>query len=105
MAGLDERKGTKLMDNSTLIEGAEVVETPFKKFLQWAQRATRSRKTRRLRVRESLSLGERRFLAVVEFDSQEFLVGGTGSSLALLARLHDGMILPETPQPAQAPLV
>lgn len=71
----------------------------FRAFFLWAQRALRTRKTRRLRVCESLSLGERRFVAVIEFDSQEFLVGGTGTSLALLARLQDGMILPETPAP------
>lgn len=90
------------MESITEIHSTAVLETNFKKFLQWAQRALRSRKTRRLRVRESLSLGERRFLAVIEFDSQEFLVGGTGSSLALLARMQDGTILPETPVPAQA---
>lgn len=46
------------------------------------------RREKRLRLRETLSLGERRFLAVVEFDQQEFLVGGTGSSLALLTRVE-----------------
>jgi flagellar biogenesis protein FliO len=95
------RKGAKSMESNTPIQGPEGSETAFRKFFQWAQRTMRTRKTRRLRVRESLSLGERRFLAVIEFDSQEFLVGGTGSSLALLARLHDGMILPETSQPTQ----
>ena len=42
---------------------------------------------RRLRLSETLSLGEKRFLAVVQFQQQEFLVGGTGSSIALLAKL------------------
>ena len=48
---------------------------------------------RRLRLSETLSLGEKRFLAVVQFQQQEFLVGGTGSSIALLAKLHG----PEAP--------
>jgi len=47
----------------------------------------RRRSSRRLRLQETLSLGEKRFLAVVQFQQQEFLVGGTGNSIALLARL------------------
>jgi flagellar biogenesis protein FliO len=48
------------------------------------------RRPRRLRLCESLPLGERRFVAVVEFDQARFLVGGTPSSLVLLSRLADG---------------
>jgi flagellar biogenesis protein FliO len=44
---------------------------------------------RRLRLCESLPLGDRRFVAVVEFDSARFLVGGTPSSLVLLSQLAD----------------
>ena len=51
------------------------------------------RSARRLRLSETLSLGEKRFLAVVQFQQQEFLVGGTGSSIALLAKLNG----PEAP--------
>jgi flagellar biogenesis protein FliO len=51
---------------------------------------------RRLRLCENLSLGERRFVAVIEFEKARFLVGGTATSLALLARLGHG----ETAQPA-----
>jgi flagellar biogenesis protein FliO len=47
------------------------------------------RAPRRLRLCESLPLGERRFVAVVEFDTARFLVGGTPSSLVLLSRLED----------------
>jgi Flagellar biosynthesis protein, FliO len=45
------------------------------------------RPPRRLRLAESLALGERRFVAVIEFEQARFLVGGTPSSLVLLARL------------------
>jgi flagellar biogenesis protein FliO len=48
-----------------------------------------NRPARRLRLCESLGLGDRRFVAVVEFDERRFLVGGTSSSLVLLARLED----------------
>ena len=47
------------------------------------------RAPKRLRLCESLPLGERRFVAVVEFDEARFLVGGTPSSLVLLSRLQD----------------
>lgn len=47
------------------------------------------RAPRRLRLCESLALGDRRFVAVVEFERARFLVGGTPSSLVLLSRLQD----------------
>ncbi|MGD0271503.1 MAG: flagellar biosynthetic protein FliO [Candidatus Sulfotelmatobacter sp.] len=46
------------------------------------------RAPRRLRLCESLPLGDRRFVAVVEFDRERFLLGGTPSSLVLLSRLE-----------------
>ena len=70
----------------------------LKNLWQWTAAPHKARKTRRLRVCETLSLGERRFLAVIEFDRQEFLVGGRGSSLELLARLHDGTVVTENPR-------
>jgi len=59
------------------------------------------RTPRRLRLCESLPLGERRFVAVVEFEAARFLVGGTPSSLVLLSRLTDASERPEDkPEPA-----
>ena len=92
------------MEIDVASQTAPLAESPWAAVLkclgQWARRAMKTRQTRRLRVRETLSLGERRFLAVIEFDHQEFLVGGTGSSLALMARLHDGKVLPDPSLPA-----
>jgi flagellar biogenesis protein FliO len=52
--------------------------------------ALRVRKApRRLRLCESLSLGEKRIVAVIEFESQQFLVGGSAHSVNLLARLGE----------------
>ena len=45
------------------------------------------REPRRLRLCETLSLGNRGYLAVVRFEEQQFLVGGTNTSMALLAEL------------------
>jgi len=55
----------------------------------WARRQLGSRQARkRLRVCESVSLGEKRFVAVIEVDGEQFLVGGASSSVATLARLE-----------------
>jgi len=56
------------------------------------------RPVRRLELRETLSLGNRGFLAVVRFERQQFLVGGTNSSLAMLAQLPEIQEARELPQ-------
>jgi len=43
--------------------------------------------TKRLSVAASLSLGEKRFVAVIQVDGKQFLVGGGASNVALLAQL------------------
>lgn len=54
----------------------------------WQRLARRTRRTARcLRLRESLALGEHRFVAVIECEHQRLLIGGTPSSLVLLAHL------------------
>lgn len=55
----------------------------------WARVRSMRRPGKQLRLTESLPLGERRFVAIVEFERSRFLVGGTASSLTLLARLED----------------
>jgi flagellar biogenesis protein FliO len=42
-----------------------------------------------LRVCESVSLGEKRFVAVVQVDEERFLIGGSSGSVSLLSRLHE----------------
>jgi flagellar biogenesis protein FliO len=61
------------------------------RFIGLWERALRlsRRSPRRLRLCESLPLGERRFVAVIEIDGARFLLGGTPSSLVLLSRLTD----------------
>jgi hypothetical protein len=54
----------------------------------WARTKLAARQSRkRLRVCETVSLGEKRFVAVIEVDGEQFLVGGASSSVATLARL------------------
>jgi hypothetical protein len=42
---------------------------------------------KRLRVSETISLGEKRFVAIVAVEGQEFLIGGGVSGMSLLAQL------------------
>jgi hypothetical protein len=65
--------------------------TVWRRALAFGQRilSRRHYRPRRLRLCETLPLGERRFVAVVEFEQARFLLGGTSSSVVLLARLAD----------------
>jgi hypothetical protein len=55
---------------------------------------------RRLQVAATASLGEKRFVAVIQVDGRQFLVGGGATNVALLAQLKGdesfGEILHET---------
>jgi len=60
--------------------------------ISWPERLrrlfqSRLRRPRQLQLRETLALGERRFVALIEFEGSRFLVGGTSASLCLLARV------------------
>jgi hypothetical protein len=43
--------------------------------------------TKRLHVSETISLGEKRFVAIVAVEGREFLIGGGASGMSLLAEL------------------
>ncbi|HTQ60217.1 MAG TPA: flagellar biosynthetic protein FliO [Candidatus Solibacter sp.] len=45
------------------------------------------RRERSLRICETLPLGEKRFLAIVQFEGRRFLIGATNQSISLLERL------------------
>mgnify|MGYP001555983101 CR=1 FL=1 len=47
------------------------------------------RRQRRLRMVETLSLGERRLVGVLEVDGREFLIGATSHAVTLLSNLND----------------
>jgi flagellar biogenesis protein FliO len=61
------------------------------------------RPPKRLRLCESLSMGDRRFVAVVAYERSRFLLGGTSGSLALLARLEDDADHGTTPENKRLP--
>jgi len=80
-----------VLESSTISTVAAPAGTSVLK--SWLSRVIRrwsARPARQLRLRETLALGERRFLALVEVCGKRFLVGGTSSSLTLLAHLPAG---------------
>jgi len=46
-------------------------------------------KRRSLVIKETAGLGERRFVAVLQFERQRFLIGGSAGSVTLLAHLPE----------------
>lgn len=54
----------------------------------WVQKVNVARPARNLRVLETVSLGEKRIVAVVQFEQQRFLVGACGTSVSLLSTLE-----------------
>lgn len=55
--------------------------------LSLVRRAGSKRKA--LAVRETAALGDRRFVSVIQFERQRFLIGSSPSSVTLLAQLPD----------------
>jgi len=47
------------------------------------------RTPRSLVLKETLSLGEKRFVALIECDGRRFLIGGTGQNVNLLSNLPE----------------
>ena len=67
---------------------AEAAGSKLASFLsRIASLASAHRRVRRLRLCEMLSLGEKRFIAVVEYGQEKFLLAGTPQNISLLRRL------------------
>jgi hypothetical protein len=56
----------------------------------WLQKNNKFTVTKQLRVSETVSLGEKRFVALVDIDGQKFLIGGGASGVSLLTSLGTG---------------
>jgi hypothetical protein len=57
--------------------------------VNWIRKRQQGRSnTRRLQVAATVSLGEKRFAAVIQVDGQQFLIGGGATNVALLAQLN-----------------
>jgi hypothetical protein len=62
----------------------------FSRSLLWKSLISRAgRKHKTLAVRETAALGDRRFVSVIQFECQRFLIGSSPSAITLLAQLPD----------------
>ncbi len=58
--------------------------------LQWVLRRVKVQHARQgLRICQNVSLGDKRFVAVIQVDEERFLIGGSSSSMSLLSRLQE----------------
>jgi len=59
----------------------------------WLQKQSAFSAKKQLRVCETVSNGEKRFVAVVQIEGQKFLIGGGSSGVSLLAELDNDAAL------------
>lgn len=57
------------------------------KLFSWLRTRYAQRPVKKLRVSETVSLGEKRFVAILQVDDRKYLIGGGASNVALLASL------------------
>ncbi|HZD31229.1 MAG TPA: flagellar biosynthetic protein FliO [Candidatus Angelobacter sp.] len=75
--------------NANLLAGYRRALAVVQRAWQWLQaRRQWQLASRRMALCETVSLGEKRFLAIVKVDSQQFLVGGAAGSVSMLAQLN-----------------
>jgi hypothetical protein len=73
----------------------------------WLQKRATLRATKQLRVSETVSLGEKRFVAIIQVEDRKFLIGGGASSVSLLTQLDaatESVSIPVGSIPAPEPL-
>jgi hypothetical protein len=77
-----------------LVRGSENAQLSLANGWKWLRRHSKGllarQASRRLRMVETLSLSEKRFVSIVEVDGEQFLLGGSASSVVLLAKLEGG---------------
>ncbi len=57
---------------------------------RWLQQKSATKfASRRMRVAETVSLGEKRFVSILQVDGQQFLIGSATGQITLLAVLDD----------------
>jgi Flagellar biosynthesis protein, FliO len=61
----------------------------LQKILSRLRRRCVERSMKKLRVSESVSLGEKRFVAILQVENRKYLIGGGAANVALLTQLED----------------
>lgn len=89
---------TVLANNSTRAEVRQdvllvpptfnLIAGQFRSMCRWISgKYVAQRQARRLKVSETVSLGEKKFVSILQVDGTQFLVGGTANSITLLATI------------------
>lgn len=68
---------------------ARLESNPLVRVWSWVNRKYTLSATRQLRVTDTVSLGDKRFVAVVHVGGQKFLIGGGAQGVSLLTKLED----------------
>jgi len=63
--------------------------SPLLRAWSWLHTKYEQTATKRLRVVETVSLGEKRFVALVSVEGRQFLIGGGAASVSILAQLGE----------------
>lgn len=77
----------RFVSQEPAISVVDFLRDGFARFRLFSWLRAWKRPERQLRVRETLSLGNRGVIAVVAYREEQFLVGCTNTSIALLAKL------------------
>lgn len=79
--------------------GLQPLAKQFLSSINWVLKRIKVQPARKtLRLCENLSLGEKRFVAVIQVESERFLIGGAAGSVSLLTRLQEGPSFSESLQ-------
>jgi Flagellar biosynthesis protein, FliO len=81
------RRVASLWPPQTRAQSPRPAQTLLMRLWSWLQARSTLTATRRLRVTETVALGEKRFVALVSVEGREFLIGGGASGVSLLAHL------------------
>lgn len=77
----------KFENDVTATPGGNFWHAGFRLWNLFSRLGPWNRPARELRLRETVSLGNRGLLAVVQYQDQQFLLGCTNTSIAMLAQL------------------
>jgi flagellar biogenesis protein FliO len=93
-AELNTRKATNL--NSA---GLQIFAKQLVAGISWFLGKVKVQSARKtLRLCENLPLGDKRFVAVIQVESERFLIGGAAGSVSLLTRLEQTQNFPDSLQ-------
>src|SRR3954451_20817196 len=75
---------------SQMLAGLQTLAKQFLSSINWVLKRIKVQPARKvLRLCENLPLGEKRFVAVIQVESERFLIGGAAGSVSLLTRLQE----------------